>query len=108
MECVCISFRSEGPFHTAGEESMADFFGNFFTQLVLWLTVAILLGAIAVYVIGVFRTESVQREPVASDLMSKFREMHSRGELSDEEFRTIRTTLAVQIQDELNDTEETG
>ncbi len=87
---------------------MADFFANPFTQLVLWATAAILLGVVAKYLVGVFRAEPVQHEPAASDLMSKFREMHSRGELSDEEFRTIRTTLVVQIQDELNDTEETG
>ncbi len=91
-----------------GGKPMADFLGSWFVQLLFWAIVTLLLCAILQYVVGVLRTEPVQSEPVASDLMSKFREMHSRGELSDEEFRTIRTTLAAQIQDELNDTEETG
>ena len=33
-----------------------------------------------------------------SELLSKFREMHSRGTLSDTENRTIKTKLAAQIQ----------
>jgi hypothetical protein len=33
-----------------------------------------------------------------SELLSKFREMHSRGTLSDTEYRTIKTKLAAQIQ----------
>lgn len=33
-----------------------------------------------------------------SDLLTKFREMHSRGTLSDTEYRTIKTKLAAQIQ----------
>ena len=36
------------------------------------------------------------------------RELHSQGELSDEEFRTIKTNLATQLQDELNDNGEKG
>jgi hypothetical protein len=34
--------------------------------------------------------------------------MNSKGGLSDEEFRTIKTTLTSQLQDELNDNGEEG
>jgi hypothetical protein len=70
--------------------------------LVVWLTVLAILLAIAWYVIGKIRPKSVQKERRASQWLSKFREVYSRGELSDEEFRTIKTQLAEQLQDELN------
>ncbi|TWT31290.1 hypothetical protein KOR34_46660 [Posidoniimonas corsicana] len=39
--------------------------------------------------------------PTASDLLSNFRELHARGGLSDEEYRTIKTKLAAQLQDDM-------
>ena len=41
-------------------------------------------------------------------MLTKFRDLHSKGELSDEEFRTIKTKLADQLRAELKDTDETG
>jgi len=77
-------------------------------RLVVYM--AILAGSVAVtaYVVSKLRGDPVQHEPKASELMSKFRELHSRGELSDAEFRTIKTALAKQLQNELKDTGETG
>lgn len=76
--------------------------------LVVWVAVLAASLAVVVYVIGKFRGEAVQQEPAASELISKFREMHSRGELSDEEFRTIKTNLAPQLKQELKDNGQTG
>ena len=59
--------------------------------------------AVAYYVIAKIRPKPVQKEPQASQWLSKYRELHSQGELSDEEFRTIKTKLAAQLQDELKD-----
>jgi len=72
-------------------------------DLSLWSAVVILMGAVAFRVIKKIRADSVQQEPTASELIAKFREMHSQGELSDAEFRTIKTTLAVKLQEELKD-----
>ena len=77
-------------------------------SLVLWVAVLAAMIAVAFYVIDKVRGKSVQHEPKASELMSKFRELHSRGELSDAEFRTIKTALAAQLQEELKDNGETG
>ena len=77
-------------------------------ELILWITVLAIGLAVAFYVIDKVRKAPSQSEPTASELMSKFRDLHSRGELSDEEFRTIRTTLADQLQEELKDNGETG
>ena len=76
--------------------------------MVVWTAVLATLVAIAVRVIGKIRAKTLQHEPTASDLMSKFRELHSRGELSDEEFRTIKTILSTQLKGELSDNGETG
>jgi uncharacterized membrane protein len=77
-------------------------------QLVSAVAVLAILVAIGVYWVGKIRAEAVQKEPSASELMTKFREMHSRGVLSDEEFRTIKTTLTDRLQTELKGKDETG
>ncbi|MGA2068750.1 MAG: hypothetical protein ABSG86_27525 [Thermoguttaceae bacterium] len=60
-----------------------------------------ILSAIGTYVAGKLRTKPLQQEPGVGELLTKFREMHSQGVLSDAEFRTIKTTLATQLQGEL-------
>lgn len=77
-------------------------------ELVVWAALGAMAIAVAAYVIGKIRAEPAQNEPDASDLMSKFRDLHSRGELTDAEFRTIKTTLAGRLQEELKDSDETG
>jgi uncharacterized membrane protein len=76
--------------------------------LVLWAAILAALVAVAIYVIKKVRAKAVQKEPTTSELLSKFRELHSRGELSDAEFRTIKTTLASQLHEELKDNGQTG
>ena len=79
-----------------------------FRNLVLAVAALAILVSIGVYVTGRIRAKAVQKEPSASELLTKFREMHSRGVLSDEEFRTIKTTLTERLQTELRDKDETG
>ncbi len=76
--------------------------------LVLWLAALAILVTVAWYVIGKIHPKSIQKERKTNECLSKFRESHSKGELTDEEFRTIKTTLAAQLQDELSDNDETG
>jgi uncharacterized membrane protein len=76
--------------------------------LVLWSALLAVLVVVGGYVIGKIRPKSVQKEQKASQWLSKCRESHERGELSDEEFRTIKTNLASQLQDELNDSGKEG
>ncbi|HYW81111.1 MAG TPA: hypothetical protein VE890_16130 [Thermoguttaceae bacterium] len=77
-------------------------------QAIASLALLAVFVAAAWYVLGLIREKAAQQEPTASELLSKFRESHSEGVLSDEEFRTIKTTLAAQIQEELKDNDETG
>ena len=69
--------------------------------LILWLALLAVGVAISYYVIEKIRPKPVQKEPEASKWLSKYRELHAKGGLSDVEFRTIKTTLAAQLQREL-------
>ena len=77
-------------------------------ELIVSAAILAALVAVAAYVVGLIRAKTAQQEPTASELMSKLRESHSRGELSDEEFRTIKTTLAARLEEELRGKGETG
>jgi len=77
-------------------------------RLVVWVAGLAAVLAVAAYVTDKVRAAPAQQEPDASRMMSKFRELHSQGELSDAEFRTIKTTLTTQLQAELNDNGEKG
>ena len=70
---------------------------------VLSIAVLAVLVTIACYVIAKIRPKPAKKERRASQWLSKFRESYSRGELTDEEFRTVKTMLASQLQDELSD-----
>jgi hypothetical protein len=72
---------------------------------VLGFAVLVLL---ATYVVGKIRARSAQQEPTSSEMLANFRELHSRGTLSDAEFRTIKTKLAARLQQEINEKGETG
>jgi hypothetical protein len=85
-----------------------EIFDDPIAQLVIWAALGAVLIAVGVYVIKKIRAEVVQQEPTANELLSKFRDLHSQGELSDAEFRTIKTTLAARLQDELKDDGQTG
>jgi uncharacterized membrane protein len=77
-------------------------------QLVFWIAMGAILVAVAMYVLGKIRGQTAQQEPAASELMSKFRELHSKGVLSDAEFRTIKSRLAARLGDEVKDNGEKG
>ncbi len=72
------------------------------------LAILVAIGSIGIQLADRYRAKAVQKEPSSGDLLTKFREMHSRGVLSDEEFRTIKTTLTERLQTELKNKDETG
>lgn len=54
--------------------------------------------------LGNFRDGATSDEDDPTLLLSKFRDLHSRGTLSDGEYRTIKAKLATQIHARLDDT----
>ncbi len=77
-------------------------------QLILLTTVCAALMAVGVYAVVKVRGELRDTEPDASDMMTNFREIHSAGKLSDEEFRKIKTSLVDRLEEELKDSGEEG
>jgi uncharacterized membrane protein len=86
---------------------MADFLGS--PQATIVFLVAVSAAAIAggVYVIGRVRRGLDPPESPSSEWLTKFKELHAEGELSDEEYRTIKSVLAERLQRELNSTDPT-
>jgi len=73
----------------------------------LFAAIAALTG-LGALVVSRFRGSTKDEERPASQMLSKFRDLHEQGELSETEFRNIKTLLSDQIQQELKDNEEQG
>jgi uncharacterized membrane protein len=80
---------------------MPNFLQSTAAQVVIWLAVCAALVVVGIYVVGKVRQTLSESEPQGHDLMANFRELHSQGELSDEEYRTIKATLAARLQREI-------
>ncbi len=76
--------------------------GDVLQELVIWLALLAILVAVAVYCITKTRSHSAQQEQDTHELMTKFRELHSQGGLSDEEYRTIKNTFTEQLRQGVN------
>jgi len=64
--------------------------------------------AIASYVLGKFRDRDENDQQRSSNLLTNYRDLHSQGNLSDVEYRNIKSVLAMKLQDELNESGEEG
>ena len=74
-------------------------------QAALWFAVIFALSALAMTALRKWRGSAYEAQPKPSELLTKFRELHGRGTLSDDEYRTIKTTLARQLDAELKENE---
>ncbi len=73
---------------------MTELFRHPLSQAALWFAVIFALSALAVLLLRKWRGGAFEARPRASELLTKFRELHGRGSLSDDEYRTIKTKLA--------------
>jgi hypothetical protein len=73
----------------------------------LWFAVIFALSALAVIVLRKWRGSANDTQLKPSQLLTKFRELHGRGTLSDDEYRTIKTKLARQLDAELRENDPT-
>lgn len=87
---------------------MNGFWQNASVQLVVWGAVGAVLVAIGIYVISKVRASFRDDTSPTSRLVNDFRDLHARGELSDQEFRTIKTMLAARMQKELKGNGDAG
>jgi len=84
---------------------MREFLTTPVAEAVLWIGVLLVILAMAYYVVRRFRDRSDEDRQTASDLLTNFREMRQEGDISETEFRTIKTVLGRKLQEELKDTE---
>ncbi|MFO0790554.1 MAG: hypothetical protein U0805_13950 [Pirellulales bacterium] len=87
---------------------MTELFSHPLSRAALWFAVIFALLALAIMVMRKWRGGAFDSQPDARELLTKFQELHGRGGLSDDEYRTIKTKLARQIEAELKDTDETS
>ena len=95
------------PDQTVKPEDAADFL----LAILPWTIVlfAILLAmAISVHLLGRWRGRDGEDREGRAAVLKNFQEMHERGEVSEEEFREIKSQLAGTVQAELNDSDDTG
>lgn len=91
-----------------GEFLRGSFLQTAQAQVVLWLAAGAALVAVGIYVVAKVRQRYTENGPGSHHLMTNFRELHSQGELSDDEYRTIKAMLAARLQHELKDKGEEG
>jgi hypothetical protein len=84
---------------------MTSLFRHPLAQAALWFAVIFALSALAMIALRRWRGSANDAQLRPSELLTKFRELHGRGTLSDDEYRTIKTTLARQLDAELKDNE---
>lgn len=73
------------------------------TQAALLFAAVFVLVALGLAIVRKFRNVKGDGVAQSSDLMSRFRDLHDQGGLSDEEFRTIKAKLAAKLKTELNE-----
>lgn len=85
---------------------MQEFLSTTAARAVLWMTVLLIVLAVAYYLLRRFRDRIGDDRQTTSDLLTNFREMHHEGDISETEFRTIKTVLGHKLQQELRDAEQ--
>lgn len=61
------------------------------------------LTAIGIAIVRRFRDTGSDDTAESSDMMTRFRDLHEQGGLSDDEFRTIKGKLAAKLRADLGD-----
>jgi hypothetical protein len=85
---------------------MPEFFSHPLSHAALWFAAIFALLALAILGLRKWRGGSANDQLSDSELLTKFRELHLRGSLSEDEYRTIKTKLAGQLDTRLNDNDE--
>ena len=85
---------------------LREFLNATSVQVVIWVTVLLILLVVGYYVVQKFRDQSDDDRLSSNQLLTNFREMNEQGDISDTEFRKLKTVLGDQLTEELTDTGE--
>ncbi|MCH8923035.1 MAG: SHOCT domain-containing protein [Planctomycetes bacterium] len=87
---------------------MAEFLDSNVARLVILLTVVGMLSAVGWYIVSKFRGGAGQEQPTASEMLTNLQEMRQQGDVTEEEFRTIKRQLSARLKAELNGNKQQG
>jgi hypothetical protein len=87
-------------------EAMLEFLRTPTAQAVIAVAVLAALSMVGYYVVLRFRGRTGEDRQSASDWLSSYRELHQQGDISDAEYRTIKTVLGDKLQKELKEKEQ--
>jgi uncharacterized membrane protein len=79
---------------------MREFLSSTPAQVVIWVSVLVVLVVLGIYVISFFRRPTSAPRTSASSMLSQFRELREKGDISPAEFGHIKTVLGPKLQDE--------
>jgi len=77
-------------------------------QVMLGLGLLIGLVVVGVLVVQRFRGGAAEKGPTAKELIANFQEMRSRGDISDADYRRIRSVLGAELHGGLRDGKDKG
>ncbi len=84
---------------------MLEFLRTPLARAVIYVAILLVLMIVGYYLVRRFRGQTDDDGLTASELMTNFREMHDGGAISEKEFRTIKTKLNEQLQNEVDEPE---
>jgi uncharacterized membrane protein len=87
---------------------MQEFLSTPLAKAVISVAILLVILAVAYYLVRRFRDRIDDDRQTTSDWLTNFREMHHEGDISEAEFRTIKTVLGQKLQEEIRDTENEG
>jgi hypothetical protein len=90
-------------FTAADQRAMHQPSADTIAQLILGLAMLLGLLIVAVLLVQRFRGGKVDKGRTASDLLSNFEEMRSRGDIDDADYRKIKSVLGAELHSELKD-----
>lgn len=79
---------------------MREFLSTTTAQAVIWGSVLLILLIVGAYIAKFFRDRGAKSQVSASELLSRFRELQEQGDLSQTEFRHIKSVLRPRLQAE--------
>ena len=85
---------------------MQEFLTTPTAKAVLAVAVLMVILAASFYFVRRFRDRIDDDRQTASDLLTNFREMRHEGDISELEFRTIKTVLGDKLHEEVKETED--
>ena len=85
-----------------------DFLMSSTGQVVIMTSLLVIMIVLAVAVVKKFRDNTDDDVLTPSELFTNFQDLHDQGDISEAEFRKLKTVLGDKFRQQLNDKGETG